>query len=787
MTSFSGHHRFWHSLRLRSAMRRHHPPQTAVLSQICCFGLLVSLTFVIFLQVLLLSLHVLCVTGTVFCRKLPPTNIPVLVEIMSGRSGFQTWSNNSYKHTSPYHPGGSGEDMWDEQPSSMAHLTQVFHNQSLKNTADDDWDAWDGNCTRQAVNVPANCNSVGNYGVFDYQHDSMWQSSASGQRPDRFGQQNEPVHSSGDDAPFDMKIPSRQIGLVLGKGGTRIRELQMSSGAKINVKRNDIDASGMVLVTLGGDVAARSSAKRMIDELIENDSYSNAGRTDNFQMRQTSKDLSDGGGFHDATQLTIAPNMLGAVIGRGGQKIREIEEKTQTKIKIGDRYGLTVDVTISGSEGGRQRAKQIIEDVMQSDSDAGWMPKSERPDFSGRHANSQQKPGSGSTELQVPTNMLGAIIGRAGQNIKDISDKTQTKIRIADDRSGAMVDITITGSEDGRLQATSLIEDSIQSAETRNMSNSEGSSFNSCHIGNQHKSGFGDYGHSEAAGRYVPDSERSVFGGDFNTGSQQRSGFGNFDHREPSERSDRSGFGGDFNTGSQQRSGFGNFDHHEPSERSFGNSGRSSFGGSSGSRQGFGGSSGVINWDRVKELSQQHEQEKWKDYPPIKKNFYIEDADVANMEPEEIAAIREQNNNIMVSCDEDGEVRIPNPVRTFDEGFLHYPDILSELKRAGFTKPSPIQMQGWPIALQGLDLIGIAQTGTGKTLAFLLPAFIHIEGQPVPREKRGGPNVLVLSPTRELALQVSVRVIRLCDGLLFSLLSEYDEVCEFTAFLLTVH
>ena len=40
-------------------------------------------------------------------------------------------------------------------------------------------------------------------------------------------------------------------------------------------------------------------------------------------------------------------------------------------------------------------------------------------------------------------------------------------------------------------------------------------------------------------------------------------------------------------------------------------------------------------------------------------------------------------------------------------------------------------MQAWPVLMKGLDLIGIAQTGTGKTLAFLLPALIHIEGQPV--------------------------------------------------------
>lgn len=55
-------------------------------------------------------------------------------------------------------------------------------------------------------------------------------------------------------------------------------------------------------------------------------------------------------------------------------------------------------------------------------------------------------------------------------------------------------------------------------------------------------------------------------------------------------------------------------------------------------------------------------------------------------------------------------------------------------------------------------MIGIAQTGTGKTLAFLLPAMIHTEYQPTPRSERGGPNVLVLAPTRELALQIEKEV-----------------------------
>lgn len=58
-------------------------------------------------------------------------------------------------------------------------------------------------------------------------------------------------------------------------------------------------------------------------------------------------------------------------------------------------------------------------------------------------------------------------------------------------------------------------------------------------------------------------------------------------------------------------------------------------------------------------------------------------------------------------------------------------EILKELDEQNFTEPTPIQSQMWPLALQGFDVIGIAQTGTGKTLGFLLPIFIHIENQPV--------------------------------------------------------
>jgi len=79
--------------------------------------------------------------------------------------------------------------------------------------------------------------------------------------------------------------------------------------------------------------------------------------------------------------------------------------------------------------------------------------------------------------------------------------------------------------------------------------------------------------------------------------------------------------------------------------------------------------------------------------------------------------------------------------------------ILSEVMKQGFAKPTPIQSQGWPMALKGKNMVGISATGSGKTLAFLLPAMIHINAQQYLKPGEG-PIVLILAPTRELAVQI---------------------------------
>jgi ATP-dependent RNA helicase RhlE len=86
---------------------------------------------------------------------------------------------------------------------------------------------------------------------------------------------------------------------------------------------------------------------------------------------------------------------------------------------------------------------------------------------------------------------------------------------------------------------------------------------------------------------------------------------------------------------------------------------------------------------------------------------------------------------------------------SFQEFSLH-PQVLAGVESVGFTTPTPIQQQAIPVALQGRDLLGLAQTGTGKTAAFALPILHHLATTPPKR----GIRCLVLAPTRELAEQI---------------------------------
>lgn len=109
----------------------------------------------------------------------------------------------------------------------------------------------------------------------------------------------------------------------------------------------------------------------------------------------------------------------------------------------------------------------------------------------------------------------------------------------------------------------------------------------------------------------------------------------------------------------------------------------------------------------------------------------------------------------------------PNPARNWAETAL--PNSLLHLVTdvARYQHPSPIQMTAIPVALAQRDCIGLAETGSGKTAAFVLPMLVHISNMPpmTPAIASRGPYALILAPTRELALQIEAEANKFAEPL----------------------
>lgn len=134
-------------------------------------------------------------------------------------------------------------------------------------------------------------------------------------------------------------------------------------------------------------------------------------------------------------------------------------------------------------------------------------------------------------------------------------------------------------------------------------------------------------------------------------------------------------------------------------------------------------------------------------YITFRKNFYVEVPEIAKMTNEEVELYRVELEGIQVKgkgC--------PKPIRTWAQCGISKKE-MDTLRKLCFEKPTPIQCQAIPAIMSGRDIIGIAKTGSGKTISFILPMFRHILDQP-PLDDGDGPIAIVMTPTRELCMQI---------------------------------
>lgn len=136
------------------------------------------------------------------------------------------------------------------------------------------------------------------------------------------------------------------------------------------------------------------------------------------------------------------------------------------------------------------------------------------------------------------------------------------------------------------------------------------------------------------------------------------------------------------------------------------------------------------------------------------------------------------------TLDEDGRMSDKPLTEVRFSTFSLHPRLLDGLETAGFIQCTPIQALTLPAVLRGQDVAGQAQTGTGKTLAFLVAVVNRLLSQPaLPKRQPDEPRALILGPTRELAIQIHKDAMKFCSqfGLRFALIyggMDYDRQRE---------
>uniref|UniRef100_A0A672ZLL0 Far upstream element (FUSE) binding protein 3 n=1 Tax=Sphaeramia orbicularis TaxID=375764 RepID=A0A672ZLL0_9TELE len=239
------------------------------------------------------------------------------------------------------------------------------------------------------------------------------------------------------------------VGFIIGKGGEQISRIQLESGCKIQIAS---DSGGMLdrPCTLTGSPENIEQAKRLLNEIVEQCRY--------------------GPGFHNdmdgnsaIQQILIPANKVGLVIGKGGETIKQLQERTGVQmIMIQDDpmpTGADKPLRITGDPHKVQQARELVVKLIR-DKDQGEF-RSSRADF-------VSKMGGSSLDVVVPRFAVGIIIGRNGEMIKKIQNDAGVRIQFKQD-DGVSPDrvAQVMGQHDHCHHAVHLINELVQTAQER--------------------------------------------------------------------------------------------------------------------------------------------------------------------------------------------------------------------------------------------------------------------------------------------------------------------------------
>ncbi|XP_052454629.1 far upstream element-binding protein 3 [Carassius gibelio] len=246
----------------------------------------------------------------------------------------------------------------------------------------------------------------------------------------------------------DYKVPDKMVGFIIGRGGEQITRIQLESNCKIQIAS---ESGGMMdrPCTLTGTPESIEQAKRLLGQIVD--------RCRNGPGFHTQMD-----GNSAIQEILIPASKVGLVIGKGGDTIKQLQERTGVKmIMIQDDpmpTGSDKPLRITGDPYKVQQARELVAEIIR-DKDQGDF-RSGRSDFGSRLGSS--------LDVAVPRFAVGIVIGRNGEMIKKIQNDAGVRIQFKPD-DGISPDriAQVMGQPDRCQHAVHLINDLVQTAQER--------------------------------------------------------------------------------------------------------------------------------------------------------------------------------------------------------------------------------------------------------------------------------------------------------------------------------
>ncbi|XP_016343134.1 far upstream element-binding protein 3-like isoform X1 [Sinocyclocheilus anshuiensis] len=246
----------------------------------------------------------------------------------------------------------------------------------------------------------------------------------------------------------EFKVPDKMVGFIIGRGGEQITRIQLESNCKIQIAS---DSGGMMdrPCTLTGTPESIEQAKRFLGQIVD--------RCRNGPGFHTQMD-----GNSTVQEILIPASKVGLVIGKGGDTIKQLQERTGVKmIMIQDDpmpTGSDKPLRITGDPYKVQQARELVLEIIREKDQGDF--RSGRSDFGSRLGSS--------IDVAVPRFAVGIVIGRNGEMIKKIQNDAGVRIQFKPD-DGISPDriAQVMGQPDRCQHAVHLINDLVQTAQER--------------------------------------------------------------------------------------------------------------------------------------------------------------------------------------------------------------------------------------------------------------------------------------------------------------------------------